>query len=199
MNQVAGIQRLAEKPRSTTQIAPTGLLVAAMVCLAYGARPATREVDGVFRPSKQVPATASIVALANRLPKSWPNDAVKRFFSEHSSVTTYLALRHLMVFMAEASFLLAMKCLSARIGAEFHDVDDIRYPLRYLNIATVDEAKTVLASYYALARFPQKMLELLTCCRAGSARPSTPRHAYYGHVRSRLVLDVTRAEPARSS
>lgn len=144
------------------------LVGGAVMCLAYGARAATRDVDGVFRPSKQVRAAASRVALANRLPASWLNDAVKGFFSEHGSFTTYLALRHLRVFVAEASYLLAMKCLSARIGAEFHDVDDIRYLLRYLNITAVGEAKKVLASYYPLERFPQKTLYLLEELLAGT-------------------------------
>jgi hypothetical protein len=49
-----------------------------------------------------------------------------------------------------------MKCLSMRLGPEFHDEDDVRYLLRYLNIETSEEALTVITRYYPLKRFPQK-------------------------------------------
>lgn len=137
------------------------LVGGAVMCLAYGARAATKDLDGLFRPAKQVRAAASRVALANKLPNGWLNDAVKGFFSERGSFTTYLEMPHLTVFVADPGYLLAMKCLSARIGAEFHDIDDVRYLLRYLNITTADEAKKVLESYYPLERFPQKTLYLL--------------------------------------
>jgi hypothetical protein len=39
-------------------------------------------------------------------------------------------LDHLRVMVAQPGYLLAMKCLSLRIGAEFRDDDDIRYLLR---------------------------------------------------------------------
>ena len=137
------------------------LVGGAVMCLAHDARAATRDLDGLFRPSKQVRAAAARVALANDLPESWINDAVKGFFSERGSFTTYLVLPHLTVFVADPAYLLAMKCLSARIGAEFHDIDDVRYLLRYLNIATLAAAKQTLADYYPLERFPQKTLYLL--------------------------------------
>lgn len=137
------------------------LVGGAVMCLAYGARAATRDLDGLFRPSKQVRAAAAKVGLANDLSDNWLNDAVKGFFSERGSFTTYLALSHLTIFVADAAYLLAMKCLSARIGSEFHDIDDVRYLLRYLNITTSAQAKTILETYYPLERFPQKTLYLL--------------------------------------
>jgi hypothetical protein len=137
------------------------LVGGAVMCLAHDARAATRDLDGLFRPSKQVRVAAAKVALANDLPTGWLNDAVKGFFSERGSFTTYLALPHLTVFVADPAYLLAMKCLAARIGAEFHDIDDVRYLLRYLNITTFADAKKILQDYYPLERFPQKTLYLL--------------------------------------
>ena len=63
--------------------------------------------------------------------------------------------------VAQPAYLLAMKCLSMRIGAEFHDEDDVRYLLRYLNIDTYDQALDVVTRYYPLERFPQKTLYAL--------------------------------------
>ena len=48
-----------------------------------------------------------------------------------------------------------------RIGAEFHDEDDVRYLLRHLDIRTQDKALAVITKYYPLERFPQKTLYAL--------------------------------------
>jgi hypothetical protein len=133
----------------------------AVMCLVHDARPATRDVDGWFRPSKAVRTAAARVAAENDLPETWLNDAVKAFFSEHGSFSVYLELEHLTVYAADPAYLLAMKCLSARIGEEFHDIADIRYLLRYLNLTEPDEARRVIARYYPLERFPQKTIYLL--------------------------------------
>ena len=93
--------------------------------------------------------------------KNWLNDAVKGFFSERGTFNVYEQLSHLTIHVADPSYLLAMKCLSARIGEEFHDIDDIRYLLRYLNVTTAAEAKEIIERYYPIERFPQKTLYLL--------------------------------------
>ncbi len=54
-----------------------------------------------------------------------------------------------------------MKCLSFRIGAEFHDEDDVRYLLRHLDIGTYEQALATIARFYPLDRFPQKTLYAL--------------------------------------
>jgi hypothetical protein len=133
----------------------------AVLCLVYEAREATRDVDGFFRPTLQLRAAAARVAVDEGIPVNWLNDAVKRFFSERGTFNVYEQLSHLTVHVADASYLLAMKCLSARIGEEFHDIDDIRYLLRYLNLTSAADAKAVIAQYYPLERFPKKTLYLL--------------------------------------
>jgi hypothetical protein len=137
------------------------LVGGAVMCLVHEARASTRDLDAYFRPVKQLRAAAASVAAKNDLPESWLNDAVKGFFSEHGTFTAYLELDHLIVYAASPEYLLAMKCLSARIGEEFHDIDDIRYLLRYLNLARAADAKKILERYYPLERFPQKTLYLL--------------------------------------
>lgn len=137
------------------------LVGGAVMCLVHAARPATRDLDGFFRPAKQLRAAAARIAERNELPEAWLNDAVKGFLSEHGTFATYLELEHLTVYAADPEYLLAMKCLSARIGEEFHDLDDIRYLLRYLNLTSAAAAKAVIARYYPLDRFPQKTLYLL--------------------------------------
>ena len=60
----------------------------------------------------------------------------------------YLELPHLRVFTARPESLLAMKCASMRLGEEFHDLDDVRYLLRYLNISGVSEALDIVTRYF---------------------------------------------------
>jgi hypothetical protein len=137
------------------------LVGGAVMCLVHEARAATRDLDGFFRPSKQLRVAAAKVAAKHNLPENWLNDAVKGFFSESGTFNVYASLSHLTVYAADPEYLLAMKCLSARIGEEFHDLDDIRYLLRYLNLTNAAAAKKVIERYYPLDRFPQKTLYLL--------------------------------------
>jgi hypothetical protein len=141
----------------------------AVMCLVFQARETTRDVDAFFKPSRQLRLAAARVALANNIPEHWLNDGVKGFFSEHASFNRYLELSHLKIYAADPAYLLAMKCLAARIGEEFHDIDDIRYLLRYLNIDNAQDAKTVITRYYPLEQFPQKTLYLLEELLPGNA------------------------------
>ena len=91
----------------------------------------------------------------------WLNDAVKGFMSERGEFRLWLELDHLKVMVAQPEYLLAMKCLAFRIGAEFHDEDDVRFLLRLLDIRAYEKALEVIARYYPLERFPQKTLYAL--------------------------------------
>ncbi len=63
--------------------------------------------------------------------------------------------------VAQPEYLLAMKCLAMRSGAEFHNEDDVRYLLRHLDIRSYEQALTVITRYYPVDRFPQKTLYAL--------------------------------------
>ena len=149
-----------ELHRSDTQ-GELFLVGGAVMCLAYAARPSTEDVDGLFRPARQVREAAARVAVQAGLQADWLNDGVKGFLSEHGEYATFLELDHLRVMVAQPAYLLAMKCLSLRIGAEFHDEDDIRYLVRHLDISSYEQAVAVITRYYPLERFPQKTLYAL--------------------------------------
>ena len=132
------------------------LVGGAVMCLAYAARPSTEDVDALFRPASEVREAAARVAARAGLPPDWLNDAVKGFLSDRGEFRAWLELSHLRVMVAQPQYLLAMKCLALRIGAEFHDEDDIRYLLRFLNVASFEQAKEIITRFYPLERFPQK-------------------------------------------
>ena len=43
-----------------------------------------------------------------------------------------------------------------RLGAEFHDLDDVRYLLRHLDIRTADAAMQVVTQYFDVTQVPLK-------------------------------------------
>jgi hypothetical protein len=119
----------------------------AVMCLAFDARPATRAVDALFRPTREIREAAARVADRAGVPRGWLNDAVKGFLDERGDFDRFLELPNLRVFIARPEYLLAMKCASMRLAEEFRDVDDVRYLLRYLNITSVDEALEIVTRY----------------------------------------------------
>jgi hypothetical protein len=124
------------------------LVGGAVMCLALGARDATRDVDAIFRPTRLVREAAFRVAARAGVPDTWLNDGVKSFLSPRGEFDDYLEYEHLHVFVAEPHYLLAMKCAAMRLGEEFHDLDDVRYLLRHLNITTVEGALAIVTRYF---------------------------------------------------
>ena len=133
----------------------------AVMCLAYAARPSTQDVDALFRPPGEVREAAARVAARAGVAADWLNDGVKGFVSAQGDFAPFLELDHLRVMFAQPEYLLAMKCLALRIGAEFHDEDDVRYLLRHLDVRSYQRALDIITKYYPFERFPQKTLYAL--------------------------------------
>lgn len=124
------------------------LVGGAVMCLALNARDSTRDLDAYFKPTTIVREAAVRVAARADVPTDWLNDAVKAFLGGRGEWQNYLDLPHLRVFTATPAYLLAMKCAAMRLGEEFHDVDDVRYLLRYLNITIAADALAVVTRYF---------------------------------------------------
>jgi hypothetical protein len=124
------------------------LLGGAVMCVAFDAREATRDVDAVFKPAGLVREAAARVAAKAGVPDTWLNDAVKGYLSPQGEFDSFLELAHLKVFVPRAEYLLAMKSAAMRLGEEFHDLDDVRYLLRYLNVTTADEGLAIVTRYF---------------------------------------------------
>ena len=128
----------------------------AVMCLAFDARESTRDVDAVFRPAREVREAASRVARRADVPDGWLNDAVKGLLGTRGEYDLFLELDHLRVFVAQAPYLLAMKCAAMRLTVGSHDLDDVRYLLRYLNVSTRAEAMGIVTQYFDEAQLPPK-------------------------------------------
>ena len=147
----------------------------AVMCLEYNARASTRDVDALFQPAATVREAAARVAARIGINPNWLNDGVKGYFSDRGDFAQFLELEHLRVMVAQPAYLLAMKCLAMRIGAEFHDEDDIRYLLRHLDIRSFEEAVETIARYYPVERFPQKTLYALAELLPSGGEGESPR------------------------
>lgn len=124
------------------------LVGGAVMCLALDARDATADVDALFQPARAVREAAARVAIAANVAETWLNDAVKGYLSPRGEFDDFLELPHLRVFTARPEYLLAMKCAALRLGEAFHDLDDVRFLLRYLNITTTDDAMAIVTRYF---------------------------------------------------
>lgn len=152
---------LNEELRRADTVGEVFLVGGAVMCMAYEARPSTRDVDAVFRPAAKVREAAARAAAKAGTDARWLNDGVKGFMSAQGEYAPFLELDHLRVMAAQPEYLLAMKCLAMRIGAEFHDEEDVRFLLRLLDVRSYDQALGIVTKYYPLERFPQKTLYAL--------------------------------------
>lgn len=152
-------ERLNDELRATSTLGEVYLVGGAVMCLAYAARESTRDVDAYFRPAPEVRRAAARVASRAGIDEHWLNDAVKGYLGPGARFSAYRELSHLKIFCADPDYLLAMKCLSMRIGEEFQDIDDVRYLLRHLDIRSYDEAIEVITRYFD--DFPPKSTYVL--------------------------------------
>lgn len=130
------------------------LVGGAVMCLALSARDATRDVDAIFEPSGTVRAAAARVASRANVEASWLNDAVKGYLSVRGDFVPWFEREHLRVYTAQPAYLLAMKCMAMRLGPEFHDLDDVRFLLRWLNITDLAAAMEIVTHYFAADQVP---------------------------------------------
>ncbi len=117
----------------------------AVMCLVFDARPATKDVDAVFRPTREIREAAERIALAHGLRKDWLNDAVKGYVVPHSQRVLF-DFPNLKVYVPEPDYLLAMKALAAR--ADTTDVEDVKTLIERLGLLKPEEVFAILEKYY---------------------------------------------------
>lgn len=134
------------------------LVGGAAMALAYDAVRVTRDVDAVFVPKNEVSRAAQAVAEDFGLPEMWLNDAVKGFLAGNDKESIpVLEVPGLRVMAASPRYMLAMKCLAARI----EDESDIRYLVGFLGIKTLEEALALVESVYQERPLPARARFLL--------------------------------------
>ncbi len=117
----------------------------AVMCLAFNARPATKDVDAVFEPARQIRKAAGRIAEAHGLRKDWLNYAVRMFIVPHERRILF-DMPHLKIYVPSPGYLLAMKTLAAR--ANTHDRSDIELLIGKLSLRSAEDVLKIVQGYY---------------------------------------------------
>jgi hypothetical protein len=134
--------------------------------LAYSARVATKDVDALFQPTQPIRDLARKIAEDKGLPQDWLNDGVKGFVSTRHQVTpgNLPQFSNLRLTMPVPEYLLAMKCMAARLGGlhgEPSDISDIVFLLKHLGLKTAAQTLDLVGEYYPANRIPVKTQYLI--------------------------------------
>jgi hypothetical protein len=120
---------------------------AAMI-LAFDARLKTKDVDAVFKPEQVIHAAANEVSSIYGAPPGWLSNAVEVFISDTEDLKFFMEFPNLRVYYAAPEYLLAMKCMSMRLGKGEHDLADIKLLIKHLAISSAAEALSIVERYY---------------------------------------------------
>ncbi|HMJ88470.1 MAG TPA: hypothetical protein VK530_01570 [Candidatus Acidoferrum sp.] len=132
-----------------------------VMVLAFTARLSTKDVDALFRPTPLIRDIAKRIGEEQSLPADWLNDGVKGFVSARHETTAgnLPQFPHLRLAMPVPEYLLAMKCMAARLGGttgEASDVPDIVFLIRHLQLKSAQAVLEIVAHYYSANRIPVK-------------------------------------------
>jgi len=133
------LHRLNDKLRSSDETGELILFGGAFMCLVFGSRGYTRDMDAVFEPKGSIYAYAREIAKEEGLPADWLNDGVKGWLYVEPKTDLVLQLSHLSVLAAKPEYILAMKCYAARL-----DTDDLNDAIVLANVLGLTDRNQVL-------------------------------------------------------
>jgi len=117
----------------------------AVMVLAFNARIATKDVDAIFEPVKEIRNAAHRIAELHALKLDWLNMAVRMFVVKHDR-ELLSDLPNLRVTVPEADYLLAMKMIALRPQTE--DEDDAIFLIEKLRLQSKADVLGIIADYY---------------------------------------------------
>jgi hypothetical protein len=163
---LAALSRLNELLRDQDVRGELCLLGGTVMVLAFNARARTKDVDAIFSPAETIRIAASRVGAELGLPEHWLNDGAKGFISaRHEVVAGDLPqFDHLRLTAPTAEYMLAMKCLAARLPAapdERGDEADIRFLARRLGLTSAQQVSELITRYYSPHMIPARTQFLL--------------------------------------
>jgi hypothetical protein len=145
---------LNEELKARGVVGEIGLCGGAVMCLVFDARRATKDVDAIFAPARELREAAARVAEPLGVPENWLNDAAKGYFAGSPPQQEVLNLSNLRVWSPTADYMLAMKCVAARFDT--HDRDDVLFLIKHLGLRSPSEVFAVVSRYYPHQLVPPK-------------------------------------------
>jgi hypothetical protein len=151
------LQALSDKLGEEGVMGEVCLFRGTVMVLAFAARLTTKDVDALFHPTQTIRELARRIAAEQNLPPDWLNDGVKGFLSARHETTAgnLPQFPNLRLTMASPEYLLAMKCMAARIGGttgEAGDMRDIVFLIRRLNLKSAQAVLDLVTQYYPADR-----------------------------------------------
>lgn len=131
-----------------------GICGGAVMCLVFQTRQATKDIDGIFEPTKEIRRAIKKIARKNGLAEDWLNDAAKVFFHACPPREDVLEFSNLRIWAPRADYMLAMKAISARFDSK--DRDDLKFLLEYLELKNPEDVFQIIAKYYPDEQIPAK-------------------------------------------
>ena len=131
-----------------------GICGGAVMCLVFQTRQATKDVDAVFHPTKEIRQACHRVAEKWGVEPDWLNDAAKAFFHVDPPRQDVLSFPYLRVWAPVPEYMLAMKCVSARFDSL--DRDDTEFLIRHLKLSRPEEVFQIIEKYYPHELVPPK-------------------------------------------
>lgn len=145
------LQELSSRLAERGVIGEVCLFGGAAMILAFQSRQTTKDIDAIFAPTALVREIAEQIGREKGYQSGWFNDGVKGFTSDRGQ---YDAGRlpqfpNLRVFTAAPTYLLAMKCLAARVATpDATDLQDVKFLLRFLGLRDPQAVLEIVESYY---------------------------------------------------
>lgn len=137
----------------------------AVICLCYNARMSTKDIDAIFRPKDLIYDIIKDIAEEENLPYDWLNDGVKGFVSDKEEIEEFEIYSNLSIYRTKIDYLLAMKCMSCRLGEDSKDISDIQFLVNKMKLENKEEVENLLLKYFPAKLISPKvsfMLETLT-------------------------------------
>lgn len=158
---VGALSALSDELGKAGVIGEICLFGGTVMVLAFNARLSTKDVDGIFHPTALTRELLRRVGEDRQLPPDWLNDGVKGFVSARHETTTgnLPQFQYLRLTMPVPEYLLAMKCMAARVGGvagEASDLPDIVFLIRHLHLMNADAVLDIVGQYYPTHQIPVK-------------------------------------------
>ena len=147
ISQIKKLFRALNKELSQLKVkGEIGICGGTVMCLVFQTRKATKDVDGIFEPTREIRQASLKVAKAMGVSKDWLNDAAKAFFHVDPPREEVMELSHLRIWAPRADYMLAMKCISARFDS--YDREDVEFLLKYLHLKNPGDVFSIIEKYY---------------------------------------------------
>ncbi|WP_052475832.1 DUF6036 family nucleotidyltransferase [Cohnella kolymensis] len=156
---ISALSMLNEKLGNSDETGEIILFGGAVMCLVFGSRGYTRDIEAVFEPKGSIYAYAREIAEEAGLPLNWLNDGVKVWLYTEPETELVMQLNNLRVLAAKPEYILAMKCYAARLDTD--DLNDARVLANHLGLKDRNQVLDIVEKY-----IPSKLLSVKTAAFA---------------------------------